>query len=73
MGLVCYLFVTRGLNHTHQVDVSSLKAMTDVAPNDKGFVPMTGRSTFNSRHRHDLIINASGKGRLEVNKATGTL
>jgi hypothetical protein len=68
MGLVCYLFVTRGLNHTHQVDVSSLQAVADAAPNDQGLFPMRGRSTFNSRHRHTLEVNASGKGSLEVNK-----
>ncbi len=68
MGLVCYLFVTRGLIHTHEVDVATLEVLADAEPDAAGAAPVKGKSTQNSRHRHDLIVDAAGKGRLEVNK-----
>ncbi|HLA83636.1 MAG TPA: hypothetical protein VJL29_02495, partial [Thermoguttaceae bacterium] len=66
MGAISYIFVVRGLNHTHDVLPGSLKA---VAPGDdpaKGDVPLKGTSSMANGHRHNVLLGPTGNGRLEM-------
>jgi len=64
MGLVSYVFVQRGLAHTHQLTAEDLEPIKGaVAGQPVGF---QGRTSRVHGHRHKVFINSSGKGRVEV-------
>jgi hypothetical protein len=60
MGLVSYVFVSRGLNHTHDVDADSLTLVAEKTENPV----KTGRTKLVAKqHTHDVTIDAkTGKG-----------
>lgn len=62
MGIVSYVFVNRGLSHTHEVDVAKLTIV-----NEKADSPVkSGRTTTVSRHSHEVTIDAkTGVGRTD--------
>ena len=63
MGVISYGFVVRGLAHTHEVELSSLKpAEAGVHGRPGG---LEGRTTEVNKHRHHVTIDASGRGRVE--------
>ncbi len=57
-GIASYVFVVRGLDHTHEVVVDSLVA------GDSG--NLTGRTSLDNGHRHEVRIGADGNGRADV-------
>ncbi|MEX2113613.1 MAG: ABC transporter permease [Pirellulales bacterium] len=61
MGLISYVFVIRVLNHTHDVEVASLKA----APNDTSGARV-GRTAANQNHRHTVTLQSDGTGSTDV-------
>jgi hypothetical protein len=61
MGLFSYVFVARALNHTHEVDVASLKNV----PNDSRG-SRSGRTTLVLNHRHQLTLDVDGNGATDV-------
>lgn len=62
-GLASYFFVTRGLNHTHEVVENSLEAET----NREGPTGTTiGRTTQVQGHRHEVRIDAQGRGQTSM-------
>jgi len=64
MGIASYIFVVRSLHHTHEVEVLSL---ADVVDSDTGKVlGSTGRTTYDSSHRHDLSIEKDASGGAET-------
>ena len=65
MGLISYVFVARGLAHTHQVTEADLEAVKQ-AVGEEGPAPKEGTSSRAQNHRHKVFIDASGKGRLEA-------
>jgi hypothetical protein len=61
MGLFSYVFVARVLAHAHDVEIASLKS----PPGDtKGI--RVGRTTASQNHRHQVTINADGRGSTDV-------
>lgn len=70
MGAISYVFVLRGLNHTHTVAQADLKPVGQAAegegtPTAVG-VPLQGKSGRDHGHRHNVVIDADGNGRLEI-------
>jgi hypothetical protein len=63
MGLISYVFVGRGLAHTHQLLSSDLEAVKGAAGKPAGF---QGLTTLVHGHRHTAKINSSGKGIIEI-------
>jgi len=61
MGLFSYVFVARVLNHTHEVEIASLKSV----PNDSSG-SRTGRTSLNQNHRHELTVDADGNGSTDI-------
>ena len=61
MGLFSYIFVARVLNHTHELDVASLKTV----PNDSSG-SRTGRTTLVQNHRHQVTLDAKGNGSTDI-------
>jgi ABC-type transport system involved in multi-copper enzyme maturation permease subunit len=66
MGLVSYLFVNRGLAHTHEVVQADLTPVGQAQAPSGGMVPMKGSSSKSHGHRHDVLVDAQGRGRLEM-------
>jgi hypothetical protein len=60
MGVCSYIFVIRSLDHTHEVDLNSLK---DVVGVDGTVVGQDGRTSLNAYHRHDIQLNNEGRSR----------
>lgn len=59
MGIVSYLFVYRGLMHTHEVVADSFQeAGEDVA---KGIKFQKGETTETYHHKHEITIDSKGK------------
>lgn len=60
MGVCSYIFVIRSLDHTHEIDVSSLKNVTNT---EGEVIGQDGRTTQDSYHRHEVELNSDGEGR----------
>jgi hypothetical protein len=64
MGLISYVFVERGLAHTHQLaaaDLEPIKGGTAGQP-----AGLEGRTSRVHGHRHKVTINPAGQGRVEM-------
>ena len=59
MGVCSYVFVNRSLDHTHEVDINSLKKVQDAAGE---FIGQDGRTSLNAYHRHEVELDANGEG-----------
>ncbi|MFN7733655.1 MAG: ABC transporter permease [Pirellula sp.] len=55
MGLLSYVFVVRGLHHTHEIATTSADGLS-------------GETTLSNRHRHKFTLNDSGRGSTNENK-----
>lgn len=64
MSLISYVFVERGLSHTHYVVLSDLK--TDNPPATGGKTVWRGKTTTSQRHHHEVRIDSDGRARLET-------
>ncbi len=64
MGLISYVFVVRGLAHTHELAAADLEPIKGgVAGQPAG---LEGRTSRVHGHRHKVTINPAGKGRVEM-------
>lgn len=59
MALCSYVFVARSLDHTHEVELGSLKHVKDDAGEIVGYL---GRTTLDAFHRHDVELRADNSG-----------
>ena len=60
MGVASYVFVIRALDHTHEVDVASLKpAGSDTSG------ARVGRTSLAQNHRHQITLDPEGNGATE--------
>jgi ABC-type transport system involved in multi-copper enzyme maturation permease subunit len=64
MGVVNYVFVERGLTHTHQLTADNLHAVEGGVAGKKA--TLQGRTSRVHQHRHKVTIDANGKGRVEM-------
>jgi len=61
MGVLSYFFVIRVLDHSHEVDVASLKAAPNAVQGEQ-----LGRTTSAQGHRHNVTIHEDGSGETDV-------
>jgi len=66
MGAISYVFVIRGLAHTHEVVPGNLVPANSDEPAGTEGVPLRGKSTRANGHRHDVALDRTGRGRLEM-------
>jgi hypothetical protein len=59
MGAISYVFVLRGLAHTHQLTSENLETIKGVATGQPA--GLQGKTSLMNGHRHKVIIAASGK------------
>ncbi|UUO07021.1 hypothetical protein M4951_01610 [Blastopirellula sp. J2-11] len=64
MGICSYVFLYRGLDHTHQVDPQSVTELTatDDATGETKVIGWEGETTFNVGHSHPFSLDADGDG-----------
>lgn len=60
MGGISYIFVVRGMAHTHEINADEL-AEAD-GSGSAGAVALEGRTSLNHHHRHHVELNADGVG-----------
>ncbi|HEY2841383.1 MAG TPA: ABC transporter permease, partial [Pirellulales bacterium] len=68
MGLFSYLFVVRGLSHTHELSLSNLK-VTKVSAGEgeqAAGEELSGFTEAQHGHRHEVVIGSDGVGRTDV-------
>ncbi len=63
MGLISFVFVERGLAHTHQLAAKDVEDAKKAAGMSPSFQIPTSRV---NGHRHNVTFNPSGKGRVET-------
>lgn len=68
MGLISYVFVVRGLVHTHDLLPAKLTPIASAAGVDDKDVPLEGKSEISLGHLHEASISSKGTGRLEMTK-----
>jgi hypothetical protein len=61
MGVISYVFVMRVLNHTHEVEVASLKEDPGDTTGQR-----VGRTSSTQNHRHTVTLDADGVGSTDV-------
>ncbi|MGI9428747.1 MAG: ABC transporter permease, partial [Bythopirellula sp.] len=61
MALCSYIFVTRSLGHTHNVEINSVKTL----PGEDGI--SNGRTSREAYHRHEVEVDADNRGRALLN------
>ncbi|MBN2021855.1 MAG: hypothetical protein JW809_03600 [Pirellulales bacterium] len=66
MGAISYVFVVRGLAHTHEVLPRALATLEGPAGAPADAATLVGKSEPAHNHRHDVVIHAQGHGRLET-------
>ncbi|MGD9127861.1 MAG: hypothetical protein PVH19_10840, partial [Planctomycetia bacterium] len=64
---ISYVFVVRGLVHTHQVDPVNLQPVASSIEEEGENTPLRGKSEVSQSHSHDVAINSKGVGRLQMN------
>lgn len=64
MCAVSYVFVTRGLDHSHQLE-GSLTAIPGVTAGESSRGE-AGKTTFDKYHRHEITLNREGAGRTDT-------
>jgi hypothetical protein len=65
MGVVSYIFVTRQLDHAHDVEEASLVDVTP-ADNEKNPIVKRGRTTNVQGHRHVVYLRQDGTGETDA-------
>ncbi len=61
MGVISYFFVWRVLDHTHEVEIASLKSPANDTSGDR-----SGRTSASQNHRHQVTIRADGTGETDL-------
>lgn len=63
MGSISYVFVERGLAHTHQLTADDLQP---VEGSQAGQRELQGRTSNVHQHRHKVLIDAKGQGQVDM-------
>jgi hypothetical protein len=65
MGVISYVFVLRGLSHTHELVAADLQPVEGAAPGQ--MAALRGRTSRANGHRHKVTVNPSTQqGRVEM-------
>lgn len=67
MGAVSYIFVVRGLAHSHALDSGGLVSITSPTQ-DNETIGERGFTTFDKHHRHELTLDKNGVGETDTQK-----
>ena len=67
MGTISYVFVVRGLAHTHEISEAEL-TVVDQAVEDPSSAPRAGTTSRVHQHRHDVVVDSDGTARAEMSK-----
>jgi ABC-type transport system involved in multi-copper enzyme maturation permease subunit len=65
MGAVSYVFVVRGVSHTHRVEIARLQDADAARGGKAATQAWKGRTSLAQGHRHDVYLDALGRGRVE--------
>jgi len=65
MAAVSYLFVIRGLSHTHEVALADLRPATTARGGAQGW---QGTTSTVQKHHHEVVVDNEGKARLEMER-----
>ncbi len=65
MGAISYVFVVRGLAHTHKLSEAEL-AVVDQAAEDPTSAPRAGTTSRVHQHRHNVVVDTDGTARAEM-------
>lgn len=60
MGLISYVFVVRGLSHTHTLADQDLAAISQTAAEVDGSTTRTGQTSRVHNHRHTVTVDPTG-------------
>jgi len=66
MGAISYVFVIRGLDHTHELTVEDFGLVARAEGGDAG--TRSARTSRSQGHRHDVVISSSGETRVEISR-----
>jgi len=68
MGLFSYVFVVRGLSHTHQVSLNDLKMVKVSGPDGAASegTELSGFTAPEHGHRHEVVISPDGASRTDI-------
>lgn len=66
MGAVSYVFVLRGVSHTHAVDAGHLRPDDAVAGASGEPQAWRGRTSTVQGHHHEVYVDAAGQARVEM-------
>lgn len=64
MGTISYVFVQRGLDHTHEITADDLKPIEGAAAGQPTI--LRGRTSRENEHRHKVTIDSNGKGQVQM-------
>lgn len=65
MGLLSYVFVTRGLTHSHAVDPESVKEVYSPG-GSRELLGYEGRTTIGGEHEHTFTVDKDGNGATDL-------
>lgn len=65
MCLISYVFVVRGLDHTHSLTADDFNPIGQAGTSSKAQAGVTGKS---QGHRHEVVISSTGQGRVEMSR-----
>ena len=63
MSVVSYVFVVRGLDHTHQLAEGDLRPAGQAVKG--GLQPLEGQTDLEHRHRHHVRVDSKGEARVD--------
>jgi ABC-type transport system involved in multi-copper enzyme maturation permease subunit len=66
MGAVSYVFVVRGMSHTHRVEIGRLQADEPDRTGKPGIQVWRGRTSLTQGHRHEVYLDSNGRGHVEA-------
>ncbi len=69
MGVVSYLFIIRGLNHSHKVALEGWETRSSTDPDDPNPIRRIGTTAAEHGHRHQIIVRADNT--VEVDDGPG--
>lgn len=64
MGAISYVFVVRGLAHTHTIDNTVLHPIEKPAPGQQG--ALQGKTSTDNNHHHEVVVLPSGEAHVEI-------
>ena len=68
MGVMSYVFVVRGLAHTHELLADSLKPVAQIRVAEGQRPPLAGFTQWSNGHRHAVHVDSEGVGSIDMER-----